>query len=144
MSGKYRYTPLKDKTRGKGVFRAPFLRVRLAYQGRETDVVALIDTGAADCLFDADVADDLGIDFTAADEEREYFGITGAGLKGYIYRISMQVQGFSEWIEIDASFFKETLPYPLLGQTGFCDNYEVRLMRYRGRFELKSRSFLHR
>lgn len=144
MSGKFRYTPIKDESRPKGIYKAPFLRVKLAYGLRQTDVVALIDTGAADCLFDIDVADDLGIDLKDTNVEKDYFGIDGESVTGYVHRIKLQVQGYSEWIEIDAGFFEHELPYPLLGQSGFFDNYEVRFMRYRGRFEVKSRSFLHR
>jgi len=61
-----------------------------------------------------------------------------------MHTIRFQIQGFSEWIDIEAGFIGAKLPYQLLGQSGFFDNYEITFKRYRGRFEIKSRSFLHR
>ena len=120
------------------------LKVRLGFGANHSDVVGLVDTGATDCLFDRDVADDLGIKFADSDVTREYFGVGGQAVIGHIHKIRFQIQGFSEWIEIEAGFIDAKLPYQLLGQSGFFDNYEISFKRYRGRFEIKSRSFLHR
>jgi len=120
------------------------LQVRLASGANHIDVVGLVDTGATDCLFDRDVADGLGIMLADSDLTREYFGVAGQSVIGHIHTIRFQIQGFSEWIEIEVGFIDAKLPYPLLGQAGFFDNYEISFQRYRGRFEIKSRSFLHR
>jgi len=56
--------------------------------------------------------------------------------------VEFQIQGFAEWIKMEAGFLDTKLPYPLLGQADFFDNYEVILQRYKGRFEVKSRSYL--
>lgn len=139
---KFKYRRLRDKS-GTALqhARLPLLPVRLAYGGRHIDLVCLIDSGAGDCLFDAEVADELGIDVESG-EEREYFGFNGQGTIGYVHPVRLQVYGFSEWIDLSAGFI-EGLPVSLLGQSGFFDSYEVSFMRYRGRFELKSRTFLH-
>jgi predicted aspartyl protease len=121
----------------------PMLQVRLAYGDKHSDVVALVDSGAADSLFDRDVAEDLGIDLKSSSEQREYFGVAGQSVIGYIHRIQLQVQGFAEWIDMEAAFLDAKQPYQLLGQSGFFDNYEVTLRRYRGRFEVRSRTHLH-
>ena len=143
MKFKYRY--LRDSSgSGRDYIRLPLLQVRLAFGANHTDVVGLVDTGATDCLFDRDVADDLGIALADSDPKREYFGVGGNSLVGHIHSIRLQVQGFSEWIEIEVAFIDAQLPYQLLGQAGFFDNYEINFQRYRGRFEIKSRSFLHR
>ena len=102
-------------------------------------MVGLVDTGATDCLFDRDVADDLGITLADSDVKREYFGVGGQTVIGHVHSIKPQVQGFSEWIEIEVAFINAQLPYQLLGQAGFFDNYEISFQRYRGRFEIKSR-----
>jgi len=120
------------------------LQVRLGVGTKRTDVVGLVDTGAVDSLFDRDVADDLGISFSNSDVTREYFGVGGQPITGHIQSIQFQVQGFSEWIQMEAAFIDAKLPYQLVGQTGFFDNYEITFKRYRGRFEIKSRSFVHR
>jgi predicted aspartyl protease len=143
MKFKYRY--LRDSSgSGRDYIRLPMLQVRLGFGGNRTDVVGLVDTGATDCLFDRDVADDLGIKFANSDVTREYFGVGGQSVIGHIHTIRFQIQGFSEWIEIEVGFIDAKLPYQLLGQSGFFDNYEINFKRYRGRFEIKSRSFLHR
>jgi predicted aspartyl protease len=143
MKFKYRY--LRDSSSpGRDYIRLPLLKVRLGSGENRPDVVGLVDTGATDCLFDRDVADDLGIELADSDVKREYFGVGGQALVGHIHTIRFQIHGFSEWIEIEAAFINTRLPYQLLGQSGFFDNYEINFKRYRGRFEIKSRSFLHR
>src|SRR5229473_6185005 len=143
MKFKYRY--LRDLSGpGRDHIRVPLLKVRLGSGTNRTDVVGLVDTGATDCLFDRDVADDLGITLADSDVTREYFGVGGQSVIGHFHTIRFQIQGFSESIEIEAAFIDTKLPYQLLGQAGFFDNYEINFKRYRGRFEIKSRSFLHR
>ena len=143
MKFKYRY--FRD-TSGAGdrYIKLPLLAVRLDYRGKQTSIVGLVDTGATDCLFYRDVADDLGIALSSADPTREYVGVGGESVVGHMHRIKLQINGFSEWVEFDAAFIDAKLPYQLLGESGFFDNYEVTLKRYRGRFEIKSRSFLYR
>lgn len=143
MKFKYRY--LRDSSSpGRDLIRLPLLKVRLGFGANHSDFLGLVDTGATDCLFDQDVADDLGIKLADSDVKREYFGVGGQSIIGHIHTIRLQIQGFSEWIEIEAAFIDAQLPYQLLGQAGFFDNYEITFKRYRGRFEIKSRSFLHR
>ena len=143
MKFKYRY--LRDSSSpSRDYIKLPLLKVRLNFGANHSDVVGLVDTGATDCLFDRDVADDLGIKLADSDVKREYFGVGGQSVIGHIHQIRFQIQGFSEWIVMDAGFIDAKLPYQLLGQSGFFDNYEINFKRYRGRFEIKSRSFLHR
>lgn len=141
MKFKYRYVP--DKYSSTKLVRMPFLPFTLAYGDKTVSLLGLIDTGATDCLFDRAVADDLSIDLTNTHQEKEYFGIANQSITGYMHLVEFQIQGFSEWVEIEAGFLDTKLPYALLGQSDFFDNYEVILKRYRGRFEVKSRSFLH-
>lgn len=143
MKFKYRY--LRDSSNpSRNYIRLPLLQVRLGSGANRTDVVGLVDTGATDCLFDRDVADDLGIKLADSDVTREYFGVGGQSVIGHIHEIRFQVQGFAEWIEIEVGFIDAQLPYQLLGESGFFDNYEISFQRYRGRFEVKSRSYLQR
>ena len=143
MKFKYRY--LRDSSSpSRNYIRLPLLKVRLGSGANHTDVVGLVDSGATDCLFDRDVADDLGISLLDSDVKREYFGVGGQSVIGHIHPIRFQIQGFSEWIVIDVGFIDAKLPFQLLGQSGFFDNYEISFKRYRGRFEIKSRSFLQR
>ena len=123
MKFKYRY--VADKYTSTKLVRMPFLPFRLAYGEKTVPLLGLIDTGAADCLFDCAVADDLGMDLTKTHQEKEYFGIAGQTVIGYMHSVEFQILGFGEWVEIEAGFLDAKLPYPLLGQSGFFDNYEV-------------------
>jgi predicted aspartyl protease len=139
---KFKYRQLSDSSDpSKKPWKVPLLPVRLYHGDQHIDVLALIDTGAADCLFDHEIGEALGVDLKSG-TEKEYYGIGGQSVKGYVHEIQLQIHGFNELINIEAGFI-ESLPISLLGQTGFFDNYQVTLMRYRGRFEVKSRSFLH-
>jgi len=139
---KFKYRHVADKYSKTKLLKLPFLPMRLAFGDKVVPLVGLVDTGATDCLFDREVADELGIDLFNTHLEKEYFGIGEQTIVGYIHAVEFQIQGFSEWIEMEAGFLDSKLPYPLLGQSGFFDNYEVILKRYRGRFEIKSRSYL--
>lgn len=141
MKFKYRY--VADKYSDTKLVKLPFLPIRLAYRDKSVPLVGLVDTGATDCLFDREVADELEIDIFNTHQEKEYFGIGQQTIVGYMHKVGFRIQGFSEWIEMEAGFLDSKLPYPLLGQSGFFDNYEVTLKRYRGRFEIKSRSHLY-
>lgn len=139
---KFKYRQLSDSLDpAKKPWRVPLLPVRLHHGGQYIDVLSLIDTGAADCLFDYEVGEALGIDIQSG-LEKEYYGIGGQSVTGYLHEIQLQIHGFNELTDIEAGFI-EVLPISLLGQTGFFDNYQVTFMRFRGRFEVKSRSFVH-
>lgn len=141
MKFKYRY--FRDTSRpGAELIKLPLLRMRLSCQDKVTDVVGLVDTGAVDCLFDKDVATEIGVDLTASDEELQYVGIGGQSVTGHLRTIQLQIHGFSEGIELRAAFADSKLPFQILGQAGLFDNYEINFKRFRGRFEIKSRSHL--
>jgi hypothetical protein len=119
----------------------PFLWVRLAHGDSHIELDCLIDSGAGDSLFNVDVADAIGIDLSGA-PEKEYLGINGEPLIGRIHPVQLQVKGLSEWIEIHAGFI-EVDQIPILGQSGFFDNYEITFRRYNKRFEITSRTSVH-
>ena len=56
-------------------------------------------------------------------------------MTGHIASIQLLVKGFADPIDIEVAFV-EGNAIPLLGQSGFFDNYEVRFQRYKGRFEI--------
>src|SRR5438132_10033087 len=133
MKFKYRY--LRDTSSARRDYiKVPLLNVRLGHAANHTHIVGLVDTGAVDCLFDRDVADELGIQLADSDVTREYFGVGGQSVIGHIHKLRFQIHGFSEWIEMEAGFIDAKLPYQLLGESGFFDNYEINFKRYRGRF----------
>lgn len=138
---KFRYRKLPSNQHASGFVGVPLLQVRLINDERHKDVMALLDTGADDCMFHSSVAQILGIDL-ADGEEKEYTGIGGQTVECYVHPVELQVQGFNERIEIMAAFTEQNA-LAILGQSGFFDNYQVIIERYRWRFEVKSRTHLH-
>jgi hypothetical protein len=136
---KYRlYSDKTSQFRQFGKF--PFLWVRLAHEDKYIELDCLVDSGAGDSLFTVDVAEALEIDLNGA-PEKSYFGLDNKEVIARVYPLQLQVKGFDEWITIEAGFI-EIDQIPLLGQSGFFDNYEVTFRRYKGRFEVSSRTFL--
>lgn len=112
----------------------PLLEVRLLSGDNYVDVDCLVDSGAVDCMFHTDFADELGIDLRGL-EEREYYGIDGKVMIGRIAPVSIQIAGLRDPVRIEVAFVEEN-QIPLLGQAGFFDRFEVRFYRFRGSFEI--------
>lgn len=112
----------------------PLLEVRLSWGDSHIDLDCLVDSGAVDSMFHTDVADELGIDLRGL-ETREYYGIDGEVMPGRIATIQLQVKGLPDQISIEVAFVDGN-EIPLLGQSGFFDNYEIRFQRFKGRFEI--------
>ncbi len=133
MERKYRH--YRDRTDSASDYgKMPLLEVRLTNGDNYIDVDCLVDSGAIDSMFHIDIADELGIDLQGL-EEKNYFGIDGKVMLGRIAPIQLHVKGLSDPIEIEVAFV-EGNAIPLLGQSGFFDNYEIRFQRFRGRFEI--------
>lgn len=139
MKFKYKKTP--DNSYPSGYISLPILPVRLFNSGNHTDVRCLLDSGSDHSMFHSSVADVLGIDL-AKGERRTYYGIANQAAVGFLHPIQLQIQGFSEAVDIKAAFTEDS-DIPLIGQIGFFDYYQVIFERYRGRFEVKSRTHLY-
>ena len=142
---KYKYRKIPDDTDpSKRWIARPILQVRLYYGLHHQDLRCLVDSGADECLFHTSVGIVLGIDVQAG-RLRQFAGIAaGHFVNAYMHPIQIQIQGFSEKIDIEAGFTDSDWVSGLLGQSGFFDNYRVTFERFRGRFEVTSRSRLRR
>lgn len=137
-----KYRRYSDKTSPFRNFgKAPYLWVRLANGDNYIELDCLVDSGAGDSLFTVDVAEALEIDLTDA-PEKTYYGLNNEPVVGRIHPVQLQVKGLDEWVTIYAAFI-EIDQIPLLGQSGFFDYYEVTFRRYKGRFEVSSRTHLY-
>ena len=139
MKFKYRKTP-DDTDPSKRWIARPILQVRL-YDGlKHQDIRCLVDSGADDCLFHTSVGEVLGIDVQAG-RLKPFAGIAaGHFVDAYMHSIQMQIQGFSEKIDLEVGFTDSDWVSGILGQSGFFDNYRVTFERFRGRFEVTSRA----
>jgi len=135
---KFRYKRIPSDVDPKGYTLHPLIQVSLRHKNNVVDLRALIDSGAADCLFHRSIGEALGIDIESG-RPKDYTGIARQSVVGYVHEIGLRVQGMSEWIKIEAAFIDAQVP-PLLGQGGFFDSFQVIFERYRGRFEVNSRA----
>lgn len=135
---KFRYKRIASDVDPAGYTQHPLIQVTLRYGSRAVDLRALIDSGAADCLFHKSIGEALGIDVESG-KPKNYTGIARQSVVGYVHEIGLRVQGMSEWVTIQAAFIDDQV-IPLLGQEGFFDSFQVVFERYRGRFEVNSRA----
>jgi len=85
--------------------------------------LALVDSGADDCLFPLDVAQFLGLPLDPTKTHR-YGGIGQGSITAVFETVTLQVGGWS--FPLYAGFSDASSVVPLLGQNGFFDLFEVR------------------
>src|SRR5258708_39040032 len=125
MKVKYRLSPF-----GK----LPMLPVVLKHDSKTYPLEGLVDSGASKSLFSEDVAKELGIDLKKCPTET-YDGIGGMTVKGHLCKIKLKIPQFDEWITIEAGFVPKE--FPVIGHSGFFDNYEVTFRSYQDALEIK-------
>lgn len=140
---KYKYRKIPDDTDpSKRWIARPILQVRLYDSLKHQDIRCLVDSGADDCLFHQSVGELLGIDVQTGRLKR-FAGIAAGHLvDAYMHPVQMQIQGFSEKIDLEVGFTDSEWVSGILGQSGFFDNYRVTFERFRSRFEVTSRARL--
>lgn len=129
-----RYRKLPDLLNPTQYTYYPYVQVALRYGDRQQPVLALVDSGAVDSLFPAVLGPPLGIN--VPDGQRKiYFGIGGQSSIAFVHEIHLQVAGFKTWVKMKIGFL-DTLQIPLLGQSGFFENYQIIFERFRYQFEI--------
>lgn len=130
---KFRY-----KRYGPGILR-PVIPIRIRSRSRSVDYEVLVDSGADSCIFDAQIADILGIDL-ADGERRIVAGITGVQKPYVVHPVTIEVGG--RVFETVAGFLPDMPPlgYGVVGQQGFFEHFIVRFDLARGEIELEART----
>jgi hypothetical protein len=148
---KFPYLKLKNRSpEGReSVILRPVIPIGIRYHGQVFPgrYYTLIDSGADNCLFHADIAVYLGMDITRG-EEKEFGGVGFGKIIGYVHRVDIQVGGW--WIACPVAFTdglwrdsraapgkKEGLYYGVLGQEGFFDQFRVTFDRAANEVELR-------
>ncbi len=108
------------------VFR-PIIPVTLFFKGNSVSYEVLIDSGADDCVFDAELTKILHLPL---DEEKEksFGGISGGEIKAYRQGVEMSVGGILYITEVYFSPNLAKMGYGILGQRGFFDHFRVRFI----------------
>jgi len=112
----------------------PRIRIRLKHRDRFIDLLALVDSGADDCLFPLDVARLLRLDFDPANSHL-YAGIGQGAVTATFQKVMLEVGGWS--FILYAGFSDSPTVVPILGQNGFFDLFEVKFNKPKELVELK-------
>jgi hypothetical protein len=134
----FRYRKLDDNTRPEGYSLYPLLQVFLRHGVNMRPVLALVDSGASDCIFAASLGEVLGIDVPTG-KPHEFHAFDLKDVRGFDHTVHLQVNGFPHWIEIEAVFIESEV-LPILGQRGFFEHYQVVFERYRRHFEINTKT----
>lgn len=118
-----RYRKVDDTTRPEGHWFYPLLQVFIRNGINMQPVLALVDSGAADCIFSASLGEVLGIDVPSG-RPHQFHAFDFQETKGFVHNVQLQVPGFSHWVDLNAVFIESEV-MAILGQQGFFENYQV-------------------
>jgi hypothetical protein len=82
----------------------PLLQVLLRHDANMRPFLALVDSGAIDCIFPASVGAILGIDVPSG-RPHKFYGLAKQEAQGFMHSVQLQVTGFDQWIEIEAGLY---------------------------------------
>ncbi len=132
-----KYRKMDDETRPEGHSFYPLLRVLIRHGVNMQPVLALVDSGASDCIFSPSLGEVLAIDVHSG-KPHNFHGYDLQQTRGFAHKVHLQVVGFSHWIEMDA-VFSEAEVMPILGQRGFFENYQIVFEQFNRRFEINTK-----
>lgn len=112
----------------------PIIPVGIISNGNCVRYEVLVDSGADICIFDAQIADILGIDIVKGTKS-QVIGITGFPENYYVHTVTIGVGGWK--FKIDAGFKNMGgMSYGIVGQKGFFDLFKVKFDYLKGDIEL--------
>lgn len=113
----------------------PRIEVRLTHRDRFVTLLALVDSGADDCLFPREVAEYLGLPLKR-DAIHHYGGIGAGSITALFGSVTLEV---GKWTLRDfyAGFSDAPSVVPILGQNGFFSKFEVTFNRSMELLKLK-------
>ena len=131
---------MKFKYKTYGSIQRPVIKSRLKYKNNSVRYEVLIDSGADICLFDQSIGEAIGIDIKSG-KMKELFGVGGKASLYYMHPVTIEVDGRE--FKIEAGFMPDVsgkvMPYGIVGQKGFFENFIVKFDLSKGEIELKQR-----
>ena len=119
----------------------PVIQIILKNKESAVGYHVLVDSGADLCLFDAGMGEQIGIDVKKG-KPIEIFGVGGKASIFYLHTVNIEVGGWS--YNIEAGFMPEVagrvLPYGIVGQKGFFENFIVKFDLLKEEIDLKTRN----
>ncbi len=112
----------------------PVIPVRVAASDQWIDYEVLVDSGADICIFDAELAERLGIDLESG-EHAVISGATGGVQDAYIHPVELTVGPRTFGARV--AFMSTPEPYGLAGQRGFFAQFLVTFDQPNEQIELR-------
>lgn len=127
----------KYKKYGPGILR-PVIPIEIRHKNISVPYEVLVDSGADICIFDAQIAEILGINVKDG-ERHQVAGITCVAEDYYLHLITVGIGGWP--YKIKAGFLPNMgkLSYGVVGQKGFFDIFIVKFDLKKEEIELKRR-----
>ncbi len=118
----------------------PVVEIKLRSGSKFLRYEVLVDSGADFCIFNAEVGEALGLDIKKG-KMQQVFGVGGKVALYYLHKVNIEVGKKS--FEIEAGFMPDVagrmMPYGLVGQRGFFENFIVKFDLKKEEIELKNR-----
>jgi len=117
----------------------PVIPIEVIYKGMAVQYEVLVDSGADSNIFDAQIAQILGLDLLVG-KYAKVSGITGVEESMYIHKLDLLIGGHL-FKNIEVGFLKHMgrLGYGVVGQKGFFDLFVVKFDLKKEEIELKPR-----
>ena len=131
----FRAKPVEAFPQRQVVFR-PVIDIRLLWNNKSTQYRVLIDSGADFCIFHSDVAEVLEIPIIKG-KKITFYGTGGTPQIAYFHDIEIEIGGWPTVLYCGFSSEMKSLPYGILGQTGFFDRFKIEFDYQSKRIELK-------
>src|ERR1700704_660913 len=116
----------------------PVIPIRLVNGDNKIGYEVLVDSGADLCIFNSEIGEAIGIDVKKG-KPQEVFGVGGKASIYYLHNLNIDVGGWE--YEIQAGFMPDVagrvMPYGLVGQKGFFENFIVKFDLKKEEVELK-------
>lgn len=131
---KYQYlTVLNSDPNGKH-FHRPVVDVEIFGPKNNINTLALLDSGADNCLFHLEYAKAIGIDLDKC-KKSATTGVEGGKMEIYLTEVTIKVKGL-EKIKVPIGFIDSKSVNGLLGQIGFFDLNRIKFERDHRVFEI--------
>jgi hypothetical protein len=138
MKFKYYKVPLADRSDffGNSVLK-PIIPVEVKYSDEKVNYMALVDSGADFCIFDAEVGEYLNLDVRRG-SRHTFSGIQqGDPSEVFFHDVTLNIGGWDYKTRIGFSYDIATHGYGVLGQKGFFDKFFIGFNFSKEEIELK-------
>lgn len=125
---KFRYQQFRSET-GELIYR-PVIDISVASnEGKTQDYFVLVDSGADNCIFDAEIGELIGLKVKSG-KVKKIFGVSGKSIDVYFHDIFISVGGHEFPLKCGFSSEIANNGYGVLGQVGFFDQFKKVIFDY--------------